>query len=292
MNWMKYKIIYFLLSGALLSVGIFSIIRWGFNPSIDFVGGSIIEYRFENDIAKEEIEKILAENKNIKEISIDQKSAILRMKPIDQTEAANIKSKLEQDLNEKVEELRFENVGPTFSHEILTKTLVAALIASLGILGWVASQFKNFKFGLCAVLAMFHDTGIVLGAISLAGHFLKVEIDFLLVTAVLTTLSFSVHDTIIVYDRIRELQKKNVSQDFLQLVNTAIDETIVRSLNNTLAIVFMLVAILLLGGTTIRWFTAILLIGTISGAYSSPFVAVPLLVTWDQLQNRKKKFYS
>ena len=161
-------------------------------------------------------------------------------------------------------------------------------LASLVILLWVAIQFKSFKFGISAVLAMLHDSLVVIGTYSIFSHFFGAEVDMLFVTALLTVLSFSVHDTIIVYDRIRE-SKKGLSDDLYDLANKATSETMVRSLNNTFVVIFMMVALLLLGGPTIKWFVATLLVGTISGAYSSPFVAVSILVTLDEISKRFKK---
>jgi preprotein translocase subunit SecF len=152
----------------------------------------------------------------------------------------------------------------------------------------VAIQFKSFKFGISAVLAMIHDSLVTVGMYSLFGHFFGAQVDLLFVTALLTILSFSVHDTIIVYDRIRE-SKKNYGESLYDLANKATSQTMVRSLNNTFVLVFMMVALLLLGGETIRWFVATLLVGSISGAYSSPFVAVSILVTWDEIQKKFKK---
>jgi len=142
---------------------------------------------------------------------------------------------------------------------------------------------------------MFHDSFILIGSYSILGHFFGAEVDFLFVTALLTTLSFSVHDTIVVFDRIREIGKgdREATPD---VANRALTETMVRSLNNSFTIIFMLMALLLLGGTTIKWFAVALLVGTILGTYSSPFVAVPLLVTWDTLtdllKNMRSKFPS
>jgi len=127
-----------------------------------------------------------------------------------------------------------------------------------------------------------------IGSFAIWGHFFKAEIDFLFVTALLTTLSFSVHDTIVVYDRIRESQKR-YGGEIEDLANKALSETMVRSLNNSFTIMFMLIALVLMGGTTTVWFATALLIGTVLGTYSSPFVAVPLLVTWSKIEKRIKK---
>ena len=144
-------------------------------------------------------------------------------------------------------------------------------------------------YGVCALLAMFHDMLVLIGTFSLLGYFLHVEVDVLFVTAVLTILSFSVHDTIVVYDRIRELKRKERGLTYVETIDTAVTETLSRSLNNSLTIIFMLLALWLLGGDTIRWFVFALLIGTITGTYSSTFTAAPLLVIWDGVQARRKK---
>jgi preprotein translocase subunit SecF len=126
---------------------------------------------------------------------------------------------------------------------------------------------------------------VLIGSFSILGHFFGAEVDFLFVTALLTILSFSVHDTIVVFDRIREMRKTD-SRGISELADTAVSETMVRSINNSFTIIFMLLALILLGGETIRWFAVALLIGTFIGTYSSPFVAVSLLVTWDEISKK------
>jgi len=194
-----------------------------------------------------------------------------------------------QVANELVEEVRYETVGPVLGRELLVKTLVAVALSAGGIMLYVAYRFKEMRYGVCAVLAMFHDMLVLIGTFSLLGYFLHVEVDVLFVTAVLTILSFSVHDTIVVYDRIRELRRKERGLTYVEMIDTAVTETLSRSLNNSLTIIFMLLALWLLGGETIRWFVFALLIGTITGTYSSTFTAAPLLVIWDSLHSRRKK---
>jgi preprotein translocase subunit SecF len=135
---------------------------------------------------------------------------------------------------------------------------------------------------------MLHDSLVLLGTFSLLGHFMGVEVDTLFVTALLTILSFSVHDTIVVYDRIRELKKKHGYLEFEDIVNRAVVETMGRSINNSLTIIFMLLAMYLLGGDTTRWFIFALLVGTISGTYSSTFTAAPLLILWEKILSRRR----
>ena len=288
-NWMKYRWLYLLISGIVILSGVFSLLKWGLQIGVEFKGGTLIEYSLNKDLAKDKMGSIAKDN-GIEVVSVQKTSTgsyLLNLGQVTSAQRANLKAAIEK-VGVTVDELRFETIGPTVGSELVKKTAYGMLIASIGILLWVALQFKSFKFGISAVLAMLHDSLVVIGTYSLFGHFFGAEVDLLFVTALLTILSFSVHDTIIVYDRIRE-SKKNFGDDLYDLANKATSETMVRSLNNTFVVVFMMIALLLLGGETIRWFVATLLVGTISGAYSSPFVAVSILVTWDELQKKFKK---
>ncbi len=291
MNWMRFKWIYFLLSASILVPGIYSLARWGLRPSIDFSGGTLLEYKLSQETQKNKIEEVVKKIPQIELYSLQQtaqKTYLFRFAPLNKDKAEEIKNQIEKELNLSVEEIRFETVGPTLGKELLRKTIIAIFLAAGAIVAYVSWRFKDKKFGVCAILAMFHDTFVLLGSFSLLGHFFGVEVDTLFVTAVLTVLSFSIHDTVVVYDRIRESQKLFPNTPFPQIVNKAITETIVRSLNNSLTIIFMLTTLLFLGGATIRWFIAALLIGTISGTYSSTFTAAPLLVVWDKIVKRKQ----
>ena len=294
MRWMKFKWLYFLISALVIIPGTISLVRFGLKPAIDFTGGTLLELKFEQEIGilRDEDIRNVVEEKGFELSSIQPSgtgAVLLRLKPISKEDAETIKSVLEEKFNEKPQEIRFETVGPTLGRELLTKTITGIILASIFILAYVAWRFKNAKFGICAILAMFHDTLVLLGIFSLLGHFLGVEVDTLFVTALLTILSFSVHDTVVVYDRIRESQKLFPKVSMEDLVDKAVTETLSRSLNNSLTIIFMLIALILLGGETIKWFSVALLIGTISGTYSSTFTAAPLLVVWEKLANKKKK---
>lgn len=287
MDWLKYKKIYFAVSGLLIVVGVFGLLTWGLKLGVDFRGGTIIEYKFEKDISTEEATKEI-EDSGLEITStqtIGEKTYLFRLPPIGTEEKEVIMQALSETTEGEIQELRFETVGPSVGPELVKKTVYAIAIAAGGILLWVAFQFKSFKFGASAILAMFHDSFILIGSFSLFGHFMGTETDFLFVTALLTTLSFSAHDTIVVFDRIREIGRKE-GGDLKDIANKALTETMVRSLNNSFTIVFMLVALVLLGGSTVKWFAIALFIGTILGTYSSPFVAVPLLVTWDELAEK------
>lgn len=290
MHWMKHKKIYFALSGVVLVISLFSLINWKMKLGIDFTGGTIIEYQFSKEIDRSKIEEVFkgvgVSNITIESSGTDQFT--IKTGSLSQ----DVKNKIDGELgniDKDVLELRYEVVGPAIGPELIQKTLYALILSTSVILLWVAYQFKNIKYGLAATLATIHDSIVLLGSFSLLGHFMGVEIDFLFVTAMLTILSFSVHDTIVVFDRIREVSKKT-SGDLSDIADAALTQTMVRSLNNSFTIIFMLVALALLGGETVKWFAVALLIGTISGTYSSPFVAVPLLVTFDQVKRLNFKF--
>lgn len=293
MNFIRFKWLYFLISALVLIPGVFSLIFWGLKPSIDFTGGSLLELKFEDMPASQDSSgmKSIFEEKGIGVSSIrssGENTYLFRMKQIDKNKSEEVQEALSEKFG-KVEEVRFETVGPTLGRELLIRTAVAIILAAGFILFYVALRFGDKKYGICAILAMFHDTLILLGVFSLLGHFKGVEVDTLFVTAVLATLSFSVHDTVVIYDQIRESSQRFPKAPFVNLANQAIEKTLVRSLNNSLTIIFVLFALWLLGGVTIRWFVFALLVGTAAGTYSSTFVAVPLLVVWESSLRRFKR---
>lgn len=278
---MRYWWLYFLISLAVIIPGSYSLITYGLKPSIDFTGGTTIVWDLQTD--EENLRKIARDdNISIQSISSKNDTWTIGTKALDREAYQTFKAKFEG-----VKELSFDTVGPSLGSELIHKTLYAILLAASLILFYVAYRFKNIKFGVSAILAMLHDSLVLLGVFSLLGHFMGVEVDTLFVTALLTILSFSVHDTIVVYDRIRELKKKHGYLDFEEIINRAVVETMGRSINNSLTIIFMLLAMYLLGGETTRWFIFALLIGTVSGTYSSTFTAAPLLIVWDKLSKKR-----
>lgn len=286
-NFLKYKLIYFLLSGIVILSGIYSIAKWGYKYSIDFVGGTNLEYQTDKKVDLNDAEKVFKKNK-IEVIHITQNGRIIafRTKTIDEIKENRLKQDLKNGLKTKITVLRSETVGPVLGKETMMKTFIASILAILGILIYMSFAFKGFNFALAAILAMIHDLLVVIGSYSLLSHFFGAEVDTMFVTAVLTSMSFSVHDTIIIFDKIREYRNVEGRIKMEYGANKALTETMVRSLNNSMTIIFMLLALTLLGGTTIRFFVATLLIGTITGTYSSPFVATPILV-W--LEGKKEK---
>lgn len=294
MNFMKWRWLYFLISLLIIIPGVISLAVYGLKPAIDFTGGSLLEISFLEITEDRELNVVnLEENlQDIYELSSIQQSGenqvILKGKNIDNELKNEVLSILTQEYGE-ISEKRFETVGPSLGKELLAKTLVGVVIANGLIMIYIWIQFSELKYGVSAILAMFHDSLILLGIFSLLGHFYGIEVDMLFVTALLTTLSLSVHDTIVVYDRIRELRKKYSRHSLVSLINTAVTETLSRSINNSITIIIMLAAMVLLGGDTIHWFAVALLIGAITGTYSSTFIAAPLLLLWEDVSDRLRR---
>lgn len=283
-NFMKYKWVYFAISLLVLIPGVFSLIRYGLRLSIDFTGGTLLEIQTSSKNFSE-----IAANQNL-ELSSTQSSAdntyLLRFKKLDKDQNEKFKLALGKDVVEK----RYESVGPIVGAEMTKKALLAVVLASLAIITYIAWSFRqvpkpysSWKFGLAAVVALLHDVLVLVGIFSL----LKVEIDALFVTAVLTVIGFSVHDTIVVFDRVRENLPKMYNKPFSEIVDFSLTETLVRSLNTSLTVILTLTALLLFGGETIHWFVVALLVGIVSGTYSSIFNAAPLLVLWETRKSHK-----
>jgi preprotein translocase subunit SecF len=286
----KYIWVYILVSSLVLIPGIYSLIRFGFRQSIDFAGGSLVEYRTTNAVSEATLQAA-AQKAEVTLVSIQSSgstSYLIRMKQEPNQKIALLTENVNAMASVSATVVRNESVGPILGKELLSKTLFAALLAMSAILAYVAWAFKNIRFGIAAVVALLHDLLVVLGSFSLFGHFMGVEIDTLFVTAFLTTMSFSVHDTIVVFDRIREYTKRDRNRSFEEISDMALTETMNRSLTNSFTIIFMLVALILMGGETTKWFIVALLIGTVSGTYSSPFVATPVLLLWHRWEKRKK----
>lgn len=285
-NFLKYTWLYLLISFVVISVGIFSILRWGYTYSIDFVGGTNLEYQLNTPISEDRLTSILTKYKiEASLVEVQDKMINIRAKVIDEKKELQLRKNIEETLGVQVTLLRFESVGPTIGAEAVRKTLIASIIAIIGILIYMTFAFKGLSYALAAIGALVHDFLVVVGVYSLISHFYGAQFDTLFVTALLTSMSFSVHDTIVIFDKIREYVRTEGKGNMYKYANKALTETMVRSLNNSMTIIFMLLALVLLGGDTIRFFALALLVGTVTGTYSSPFIATPL-VTW--LERNKK----
>lgn len=293
-NLMRYKYLFFALSLVVILPGLFSLMRFGLRLSIDFTGGTLLEIRNEQvktNTDLDTVQKIFsAEGAEVSSIQKTGKGTYLfRTKDI----SNQTKTKIYSDIAQKygpVTEVRYENVGPVIGQELTLKALQSVLLASVAIILYIAYAFREipkpyspWKFGVTAVVALLHDVLVLIGIFSLLGHFAAVEIDSLFVTALLTVIGFSVHDTIVVFDRVRENLRKTAGKvSFTQVVNDSLAQTLGRSLSTSLTVLLTLLALLLFGGETTRWFVAALFIGIFSGTYSSIFNAAPLLVLWEE----------
>jgi preprotein translocase subunit SecF len=298
MNIIGKKNWYFALSLAFLISGISALLIWGLNLSIDFTGGSRLTLSFENNVGNSQIQAVdkALKTEKIKVASIEKSDKIIfvRTSPIDQDENNKFIATLSKEFKD-VKEQEFETIGPVIGQETTLNALKAVLISSVLIIVFITWSFRqvpkpasSLRFGVCAIIALIHDVIIVLGVFAVLGHFFGVEVGSLFVTAILTVIGFSVHDTIVVFDRIRENLRRNGGENFAKTANDSIVQTIDRSLNTSLTVVLVLITLLLFGGESIRWFVVALLVGIISGTYSSIFTASPLLVVWHDWSEKRK----
>jgi preprotein translocase subunit SecF len=194
---------------------------------------------------------------------------------------------LQKELGPIAEQASLTTIGPVVSADLINQALILILVGSIGILLWITYRFQDVKFGVTALVALVHDVIVVVGIFAILGTFFHVEIDALFVTAMLTVIGFSVHDTIVVFDRIRENRARHAGEPFAEIVNHSILQTFARSIMTSFTVVLTLLALYLFGGSAIRNFVLALLIGIISGTYSSIFNASPLLVVWHNWEDRR-----
>jgi preprotein translocase subunit SecF len=288
----KYYWVYFLISLFIIVPGIISLVMWQLKPGIDFVGGTILEFSTASSSAtlqRSDIDAIVDPSLHILEFdSAGQHQYSLHVPALSDDKRGELIATLSANIA-GYKERSLSSVGPIIGSELIQKTIIAMTLAALLIGVYLALRFQSFEYGASAVLSAVHDVLVMLGTFSLAGHFFGVEVDTLFVTALLTIVSFSVHDTVVVYDRIRERKKKVLREHLLETIDASVFETLTRSIRNSLAVMIVLLALFLLGGETIRWFAFALLVGTITGTYSSTFVALPLLVVWEKLRSAVQK---
>jgi len=293
-NIIQRRYLYFTLSAIVILPGviamIISTILFGtpLKLSIDFTGGALQELRFERSVQPAEVRQVFVSQgygDTTVQTAGDGSTTLIRSKFLDNEAKVQLQETLQDSIG-PFEELRFEAVGPTIGGEVTRAAGIAVLAASVVILAFIWWAFRNvpnsFRYGVCAIAAMVHDVLVVCGLFSIAGLVLGWEVDALFLTALLTVIGFSVQDTIVVFDRIRENIPKRRGEEYETIVNRSLLETLHRSLATQLNAIFVLIAILLFGGATIKQFVAVLLVGLLSGTYSSIFNAVPLLVVWQK----------
>jgi preprotein translocase subunit SecF len=285
---------YFLISGILIAASVAALFIWGLKFGIDFTGGSLLEVAFQDKIAPvgEVQEKLVS--LGVKESVIQpigEKDLLLRLPVLDEIKHQEVAKELFKSFG--AEEKSFESVGPTLGREMRTKAFWSIVIVLLAIISYIAFAFRkvsypvaSWKYGVNAVIALAHDVIIPLGLFAVLGRYLNVEISGALVAAMLTILGFSVHDTIVVFDRTRENLFKY--RDTLEnIVNRSVNETLARSLTTTFTTILALLAVYFFGGESVRYFSLMLIVGISIGAYSSIFIASPLLVVWHNRSGKK-----
>jgi len=292
--------IFLTLSGLAITASIFAIFFWGLHFGIDFTGGSLLEGQFVN--YQPNITDVQNSLKDVDLHSLviqpaDNNSVILRFQEntesIHEAVVANLNSLANSHQDASFQELQFNSVGPSIGQELKSKSFNATAIAFIMIVIFISFAFRlvskpvaSWKYGVAAIIALLHDVIFTLGAFAVLGHFYGTEINTPFIAAILTVLGYSVNDTIIVFDRIRENLPKS-QEDFENTVNRSVNQTITRSINTSFSAMLALLAVLFFGGDTIKDFALALIIGIFVGTYSSIFIASPILVVWDNLTRRK-----
>lgn len=290
----KRRYLFFGISLAVIIPGLIALILWGLPLGIDFTGGSILQVQFESGKTPEAAQVIdLYTGYGYGDSQVQTSSngvVIIRSRNMDQATQGNIVSDMEKRFNSPVVVQRFDTVGPAIGKEVAARASGAVILAAAGILLYITYAFRGvphaFRYGTSAIIAMFHDVLVVLGVEAILGHFLGWEVDALFLTALLTVIGFSVHDTIVVFDRIRENSEIYRRIPYEALVNHSIVQTLDRSINTQLTVLLTLLSLALFGGLTIHHFVIILMVGVFSGTYSSIFNAAPILVVWENREWR------
>ena len=287
MNIIGRRKIWYSISLILIIPGIVALFLWGLNFGIDFKGGTLLEAQFTKNVPVIEVQNAL-KDLNLGNLSLTpttDNSVLIKALPINQEQHTKITEALNKIGENK--ELSYTSVGPTVSNNIKNKAIISVIVASIAIILYIAYAFRklpkpasSWRFGVCAVIALIHDLAFVIGVFAILGHFLNYEVDSLFITALLTIMGFSVHDTIVVFDRIRENLRKHPSLSFEENANNSIIQTLNRSLNTSLTVLIVLASLYFLGGRTLQHFVLALLVGITIGTYSSIFNASPLLVSW------------
>lgn len=297
---------YFLtFSGTLIILSIIALFVWGLKLGIDFTGGSLLEVKFNGPVlAVTDVQAGLA-SLNLGSLTVQPvgtNDMVLRFQDTSEAQHQAITKELNQLAAQKlangkttdtVEELRYDSVGPTVGQELKSKSVTAIFLVNIAILIYVAWAFRkvskpiaSWKYGLSAVIALFHDCIITIGFFVVFCKFFGMEVNTPFVAAILTVLGYSVNDTIVVFDRIRENLPKS-AEDFENTVNASLNQTVTRSINTSFTVLLTLLSILLFGGNSIRDFALTLFVGVIFGTYSSVFIAPPILVIWEKAMKRK-----
>jgi len=282
--------IWFVLAILITGACIGSLAIWQLNFGLDFTGGSLMEISFDGDRpAISEVKRVAGEQGITEAIiqEIGDNGVALRFKVVNEDDHQKLLSALKDQFG-AITEGKFDSVGPVIGKELQKKSFTALILVLIGIAAYVAFAFRkvsypveSWKYGVITLISLAHDVLLPIGVFAVLGKFLNVEVGSAFVAAVLTVLGYSVNDTIVVFDRVREnLLRKNGDEEFEDLVNRSVNETMARSINTTLTTLLALIAVFFFGGESLKMFALALIIGVAAGAYSSIFIANPLLVTW------------
>ena len=296
MNLIKYRYIFFFISTVLTIVSIAAVFIYGLKPGIDFTGGTLWQIKLTNtDLAQtnadinEKIKNVFENELNVKNATVypesESQSYLIKLGHISEEEHQNYLATLNIKFG-AIEELRYETIGPTIGKELKNKAIWAIIFVLLGISLYVAYAFrkvsypvKSWKYGIITLITLFHDVIVSVGALALLGWKFGVELDTKFIVALLVIIGFSVHDTIVVFDRIREnLLLDSGRKDLKEIINDSVRQTFVRSVNTSLTLVLTLLALFFYGPLSLKYFVLLIMTGTIIGTYSSIFIASPSLL--------------
>jgi len=295
-NFIKFRRVYLVFSAILMIASLFLLFKFGLKPGIDFVGGSILEVKYEQERpSNQEIRDVL-KGMDLGDFSVQptgDKGIILKMKDLKEEVHQEVVLKLKAD--HQIEEISFESIGPTIGEELKSKTTIFVTLSLFAIAIYIIIAFSNvtfpvksWQYGLASLLILAHDVLIPLGVFSVLGKLYDVQVTIPVVTALLTVVGYAINNVVVVYDRLREnLLRIHVKKEkFEEIANSAITQTLARQINTSMTVLFALVFILFWGGETLKYFALALILGILAGLYSSIFLAVPMLVSW--LKVRKK----
>lgn len=282
--------IYFIFSSIIIGLSLLALATWGLKLSIDFTGGAVSEMSFGVRPDKAALEDTLRDmdlgNKVI--TSSGNNEFIIKTKTLDEETHQKMVSVVTTKFSD-AKELKFDSIGPVIGTELKTKAIWALLTGMLGIGLYVTWAFRkvsrpvaSWKYGVVSVVALLHDTIVPIGAFAYLGHYQGVEVDISFIAAILTILGYSINDTIVVFDRTRENLMKHNIKDFEQVVNKSVNQTLIRSFNTTLTVIIVLFSLYIFGAESLKYFALAMIIGVTIGAYSSVFIASPLLVEWQK----------
>lgn len=290
LNLMGKRYWFFAFSLVVIAIGIIAMSVWGLPLSIDFKGGTQLELQFTSGTTPQpgQVDQVYQSLGigDARAYTTGQDIIIIRSVALSQDQQANVVQALEKQFNDKITVRRADTVGPAVSQQITSRAGLAILLSALFLVLFITYSFRHvehaFRYGVCTVIALIHDVLIILTVVAVGAHFFGWQVDTLFLTALMTVIAFSAQDTIVVFDRLRENSSILRRVNFETLTNHSVVQTLTRSINTQLMTVdFMLLALALFGGVTLREFAIALLIGMISGSYSSDFIAAPLLIVWE-----------